>query len=69
MAGSSAVGDDVWDTGVWDIAVWGGGKEKFQKTVGVSGIGRTVAIAMSGASTVDTTLVDMGLLWRSGGML
>lgn len=57
-------GTDVWDTGIWDTGIWGGGQDKFQDLRGVSGIGKTVAIAMSGASTLGTTLIDLGILWR-----
>jgi len=68
-SGGSASAGGVWDAGAWDSAIWGGGKDKFQELKGASGMGRTVALAMSGASTVETYLVDMGLMWRSGGML
>jgi hypothetical protein len=69
VSGVGGSGGDVWDTGVWDSAIWGGGKDKFQELKGASGMGRTVAIAMSGASTVETYLVDIGVMWRSGGLL
>lgn len=69
VSGSSSIGTSVWDTATWDTAIWGGGKQKFQDLRGSCGLGRTVAIAMSGASTVETYLVDIGIMWRSGGML
>jgi hypothetical protein len=69
VSGGGSSSGDVWDTGAWDSAIWGGGKDKFQELKGASGMGRTVALAMSGASTVETYLVDMGIMWRSGGML
>ncbi len=62
---ASGSGSDVWDTGIWDQALWGGGKDKFQDLKGGSGMGKTVAIAMSGASTLGTTLVDIGVMWRN----
>jgi len=63
---TSGSGSDVWGTGVWDTAIWGGGTDKFQSIRGGgAGIGKTVAIAMSGASTLATILVDLGLLTRS----
>jgi hypothetical protein len=68
ISGSPASGD-VWDTGVWDTALGGGGKQKFQELKGASGMGKTVAVAMAGSSSEDVTLVDIGLLWRSGGFL
>ena len=69
VAGGAGSSGSVWDTGTWDSAIWGGGKDKFQELKGASGMGRTVALAMSGSSTVETVLVDMGIMWRSGGML
>jgi hypothetical protein len=68
VSGSPGSGD-VWDTGVWDTALWGGGKQKFQELKGASGMGRTIAVAMAGSSSEDVTLVDIGIMWRSGGML
>lgn len=57
--------DNVWDTGSWDIAIWGGGDQKFQDVRGSFGIGKTVAVAMSGASVVNTTLVDVGIVYKT----
>lgn len=64
-ASATGSGTDVWDTGVWDTAIWGGGQDKFQKLSGGGGMGRTVAVAMSGATTLNATLVDIGTMWRS----
>lgn len=64
-ASAAGSGSDVWDTGVWDTAIWGGGLGKFQELEGGSGMGRTVAIAMSGATTLQTTLVDVGVIYRT----
>ena len=69
ISGSSGVTGSAWDVDAWDSAIWGGGKDKFQELKGASGMGRTVALAMSGASTQETVLIDMGMMWRSGGML
>lgn len=65
QASAASTGSDVWDTGVWDTAIWGGGITKFQLLEGANGMGRTVAIAMAGATVRDTTLVDIGVMWRS----
>lgn len=64
-ASAAGSGSDVWDTGVWDTAIWGGGQDKFQELEGGSGMGRTVAIAMSGATTLSATLLDIGIMYRS----
>jgi len=58
-------GTDIWDTGTWDAAIWGGGQDRFQNLEGASGMGKTVAVALAGASTLSTTLVDLGILWRT----
>lgn len=62
---SAQIGEDVWDTGTWDNAIWGGGQDSFQDLIGGSGMGKTVAIAMAGASTTDTTLIDIGVMYRT----
>lgn len=64
QASANTEGSDVWDTAVWDLAIWGGGLDKFQELRGASGMGKTVAVAMSGATTLETTLVDIGVMWR-----
>jgi hypothetical protein len=55
---------NVWDIGLWDTAIWGGGQGQFQLLNGGAGIGRNVAIAMSGSSTLKTTLADIGVMWQ-----
>ena len=69
VSGAGVNVGSVWDTDTWDTAIWGGGKVKFEALHGAAGMGRTVAVAMSGGTTVETILVDMGIMWRSGGML
>jgi len=61
---------DVWDTGTWDNAVWSATDSvPFSKPVGGSGIGRSVAISMAGASFNDTFLASWDVLWDAGGFL
>jgi hypothetical protein len=63
--GLSEGSSSVWDTGVWDTAIWGGGASSPRiSTFGGSGMGRKVAVAMSGNSKVETTLVDIGVMYR-----
>lgn len=62
---AAQIGSDVWDSGVWDTAIWGGGQSKFEDLFGGNGMGRTVAVAMAGASTQATTLIDIGVMYRS----
>lgn len=65
QATAAGSGTDLWDGGVWDTAIWGGGSDKFQALQGGYGMGRTVAIAMSGATTLSATLVDIGVMFRT----
>jgi len=60
---------NVWDLSTWDNAIWGGGQGKFQVLNGGAGIGNTVAIAMSGASTLKTTMVDIGVMWQPASLM
>lgn len=61
---TAQVGVATWDSSLWDQAIWGGGTTGFDKLFGGSGIGKTVAVAMSGASTIQTTLIDIGVTYR-----
>lgn len=59
----------IWDSSLWDIGLWGGGAVPFQPPVGAYGMGKTVAIVLSGRSLTECTLVAMGVIWDTGGML
>lgn len=62
--------EDVWDTGLWGTALWSGGDTKaFWNTQGGSGIGRTVAIALSGDAFEDAYLASIDVMWDTGGLL
>jgi hypothetical protein len=60
---------DVWDTGQWDVSKWAAGLSGYFKTEGASGIGRTVAVAMRGNSTEETTLMSFDIMWKTGGLI
>lgn len=63
-------GGSLWDTADWDINNWGqGATEIFFRTAGANGMGRAVAIAMSGRSRGRTTLASWDLMWDTGGFL
>jgi hypothetical protein len=65
----SATGD-VWDTGVWDQALWSVELQTPDfKPLGGSGIGRAVAVALTGVSREATNLISIDVLWDAGGML
>ena len=64
----SSVG--LWDSGVWNTATWGSGSPTpWSVATGASGIGRTLAVAIRGASTADTVLISTDVIWNRGGML
>lgn len=66
----ASLNDDVWDTGVWDTAKWGVADDiAYFSALGGQGIGRSVAIAMSGASLDDTYLASWDIGWDTGGFL
>ena len=54
---------------VWDTAVWAGALSSSYSTLGSSGMGRTIAIAIRGNSATVTDLVDVNVMWTSGGMM
>jgi hypothetical protein len=64
-----APGIALWDAGVWDTAVWGGGEIAFQPPIGAWGLGKTMALSIRGRSLVETTLIAIGVMWDSGGIL
>jgi len=59
----------LWDTDAWDAGIWGG--ELFANSVarGATGMGRAVAIILSGSSTEKTTLISYDVTWDSGGLM
>jgi hypothetical protein len=71
--GSVNTSNAIWDTSLWDQAIWGGTESTFEGVVGSSGIGRKVALAISGRSADDTIFIEAGLLTKqsinSRGML
>jgi hypothetical protein len=58
-----------WDIALWDVATWGGGFVSEQPTIGAVGMGRWVAVALAGRSSVPTNLLGFNLLYKPGGML
>jgi hypothetical protein len=70
--GSAALGDGLWDDGsntlgTWNQSNWAEGLGIGQDRVdGGWGIGRSVAVAMSGNSRTDTTLISWDIVWDWG---
>lgn len=62
--------DSLWDIGLWDVAIWtSGALSGFHRIRGGWGIGRNVAIAMSGNTRFPTTLVSWDVVWDTGAPL
>jgi hypothetical protein len=60
---------DVWDVGMWDSAIWGGDFVVSNALNGASGMGRSLAIAVRGSSSVQTTLVKFDVTFTQGNVL
>lgn len=65
---SSAAGA-TWDSAIWDTDIWGGGFTVTQDVRGGAGLGRTVAVALRGQTSIKTTLVSMAIVHDGGGLL
>lgn len=66
---ASTTGGALWDTAIWDSSFWGGGFVVTQTPVGGAGMGRSVALALRGNSSIDTTLVKFEVLFDGGNYL
>ena len=62
-------GGDLWDSGLWDTAVWDFSLRGASIPIGAMGIGRAVAIGMSGNASARFTLVGWDVSYTIGGML
>jgi hypothetical protein len=62
-------GLSLWDTALWDTDTWAGKAQAYDNTIGVSGMGRYVAVAIRGESTSDLTYVGADLMGDIGGLL
>lgn len=69
-SGDQAFVGSLWDVGLWDSAIWGSTELKAEFPVsGGFGIGVNVALATSGSTRVETTLISWDIMWDSGGPL
>jgi len=62
-------GGNVWDSAVWDLSVWDYELRGASIPVGALGIGRAVAIGMTGNASSRFTLVGWDVSYTMGGML
>lgn len=67
--GSGVSARGTWDNAVWDVDVWGGDATPSAKLIGATGMGRHVAIAMSGSATAETTVMGCDIYFDAGGSL
>lgn len=64
------LGGSVWDGGeaLWDMTEWDNTiPEGYANVRGGWGMGRTIAIVMTGRSVADTTLISWDVMWDEGG--
>jgi hypothetical protein len=66
---SGTTSGSLWDDAIWDGAVWTGEYVVVDDTRGASGLGRAVAVGISGRSTTDITLVRYDVMMDGGGIL
>lgn len=59
----------LWDIALWDVGIWGGAVFEVETVRGATGIGRAMAIGLSGSSSQETTLIRYDLIGNSGGLL
>lgn len=59
----------IWDEDQWNLSVWAGGTEPVDLIVGDMSIGRTVAIAFSGNSSAEMTILGWNYIYQEGGFL
>ena len=67
VAAAAAAG--TWDNATWDTSVWGGDEAPSTSTVGATGVGHSAAIALKGSSIARTTLIEIDVLYETGGWL
>lgn len=63
---SGSVSGPLWDTALWDTALWAGDAVSSSPARGGAGIGRAMAIGLTGSSTQATTLIRFDLMYNTG---
>jgi hypothetical protein len=59
----------LWDAAVWDVDTWGLATAAVSFTKGGLGIGRTMAVAMSGTANVRIEIIGWDVFFTEGGLL
>lgn len=68
-AAAGVAANGTWDNALWDVAVWGGDSTPNAFLGGAAGMGRHVAVAVSGSSIAETTFVGCDVYFDQGGTL
>ena len=64
-----ALGLALWDKALWDISEWAVDAQNYWETVGAKNMGRHIAFAVRGTTTVATTYLGCDLMVTQGGPL
>jgi hypothetical protein len=67
--GAGAAVGALWDSALWDTALWGQDASTVESVIGGYGVGRAMALGLTGSSTGETTLIRMDSIYTSGGPL
>ncbi len=59
----------LWDVALWDVAVWSATGAVVQSVAGTYGIGRAMAMAMTGSSSTETLFIRSDIFFDSAGPL
>jgi hypothetical protein len=60
----------AWDSALWDVGVWTISTQlPFFRALGAAGMGRSVAVAMTGSTYTDTFMASWDVLWHNAGFL
>lgn len=60
----------LWDTALWDFGIWASDVgDPYFSLRGTSGMGRTIAVSMSGYAQSGSILLSWDISWNTGGFL
>ncbi len=68
-AAAPIIGGSLWDAALWDIALWGTAGVVIQSTSGATGLGRAMALAMTGSSNTETLFIRADIMFDTGSVL
>lgn len=65
----SLLSSAIFDTSNWDEALWAGAEGGYNSTLGVNGMGRSMAVIMRGTAGEGSRFVSWDIMWSVGGVL